>query len=121
MKLLGWHPPLTALYRLQNLAYRTQYAELEERARAAGALLPGTPGTLYGRHGTGYGYWYRVYYPTPGQQAEDLLAASGDEPALASARKQIDFAQWMSKEVSDFPPRPVRASQVREQFEAALS
>jgi len=28
------------------------------------------PGTLVKRQGTGYAYWYRVYYPVSGRQAE---------------------------------------------------
>jgi hypothetical protein len=48
------------LYRPQELSFRTQYAEVKERIRAAGRLLPGTPGRLVLRTGTGYGYWYRV-------------------------------------------------------------
>lgn len=47
------------LYREHELAFRTQYAELKERSLAAGVLLPGTPGSLAPRAGTGYGYWYR--------------------------------------------------------------
>ncbi len=89
------------LYRLHELAYRTQYAELKERARAAGPLLPGTPGTLIERAGTGYAQWYRVYYPAPGRQVEDWVGAAGNEVALRSMRDQIEFAQWVSKQVSD--------------------
>ena len=89
------------LYRLHELTYRTQYAELKERTRAAGRLLPGTPGTLYERTGTGHGYWYRVYYSTPGKQVEDLVGAASNVAALISMRSQIDFAQWASRQVSD--------------------
>ena len=94
-------PSLLPLYRLHELAYRTQYAELKERTRAAGRLLPGTPGTLVERTGTGYGQWYRVYYSTPGHQAEDWVGAAGNDVALSSMRQQIEFAQWASKQVSD--------------------
>ena len=34
------------LYRPHELSFRTQYAEVKERSRAAGRLLPGTPGRL---------------------------------------------------------------------------
>lgn len=54
------------LFRQQELAYRTQYAELKERTLGAGHLLPGTPGYLSRKNGTGYAYWYRVHYPVPG-------------------------------------------------------
>lgn len=53
------------LFISQELAFRTQYAELKERSQQAGALLPGTPGALYLRKGTGHAYWYRVYYSIP--------------------------------------------------------
>lgn len=94
-------PSPLPLYRLHELAYRTQYAELKERTRAAGPLLPGTPGTLVERTGTGYGQWYRVYYSTPGHQAEDWVGAAGNDVALSSMRQQIEFAQWASKQISD--------------------
>lgn len=43
------------LYRPHELSFRTQYAEVKERSRAASRLLPGTPGRLVLRTGTGYG------------------------------------------------------------------
>lgn len=92
---------VVSLYQLHELAYRTQYAELKERARAETALLPGTPGTLYERKGTGHAYWYRVYYAAPGRQVEDLIAGAGDPQPLRHAREQIDFAKWAAKQVAD--------------------
>lgn len=86
-------------YRPQELAFRTQYAELKERVRAAGPLLPGTPGTLTKRSGTGYSYWYRVYYPVPGKQAETLVCRDGDDAALDSMRERLAFADWAAKQV----------------------
>ena len=62
-------PP--ALYRPNQPAFRQQYAALREQSLTAGALLPGTPGTLQRRRGTGYAYWYRVYYPVPGKQSRN--------------------------------------------------
>ena len=93
--------PPGALYRLHELAFRTQYAELKERSGAAGDPLRGTPGTLYERSGTGHSYWYRVYYSTPGRQVEEIVAAAGDEAAVESMQSRIEFAQWASKQVSD--------------------
>ncbi|MSR14607.1 MAG: hypothetical protein EXR86_08600 [Gammaproteobacteria bacterium] len=52
-------------FRHHELAFRTQYAELKERAFSAGRLLPGSPGTLALRSGTGFSYWYRIFYPVP--------------------------------------------------------
>lgn len=91
----------TRLYRLHELAYRTQYAELKERVRSCGRLLPGTPGTLYERTGTGHAYWYRVFYAAPGHQTEELVGGSSNVTALQMVREQIDFSQWAAKQVSD--------------------
>ena len=70
------------LYRLHELGIRTQYAELKERAASHPRLLAGTPGTLVKRTGTGHAYWYRVYYPVPGIQAEHWVCKEGDGDAL---------------------------------------
>ncbi len=86
-------------YRPKELAYRTQYAELKERAESAGVLLPGTPGTLIKRDGTGYAYWYRTYYPVPGKRAEQFVCKEGDSEALAEAQRLIEFTQWTSIQV----------------------
>ena len=69
--------------------------------RARPDLLPGTPGTLYERIGTGHPYWYRVYYAAPGRQVEDLVSARDDGDALDAAREQIDFAKWVARQVAD--------------------
>ncbi|PKO84522.1 MAG: hypothetical protein CVU17_02705 [Betaproteobacteria bacterium HGW-Betaproteobacteria-11] len=87
-------------YREHELAFRTQYAELKERSRAAGALLPGTPGSLALRSGTGYGYWYRVFYPVPGKPAEELVCKEGDAAALEVMRSRMAFGEWVSAQVS---------------------
>lgn len=92
--------PALRLYGLHELAYRTQYAELKERTRAAGNLLPGTPGTLYRRDGTGHAYWYRVFYDAPGAQAEELIGNGDDEAAVAATRDRIEFSRWTSTQVS---------------------
>jgi len=62
-------------------------------------LLPGSPGTLIKRTGTGRAYWYRVYQTAAGMQAEDLVGKEGDEQALLNARSDIEFAQWVSAQV----------------------
>ncbi|MEO8923121.1 MAG: GSU2403 family nucleotidyltransferase fold protein [Caldimonas sp.] len=89
------------LYRLQELSFRTQYAEVKERSRAAGKLSPGTPGRLVLRTGTGYGYWYRGYYSVPGQEVEDFVCKEGDDEALQAAKEQIEFADWSARQVRD--------------------
>lgn len=92
---------MAKLFREHELAFRTQYAELKERTLAAGSLLPGTPGTLALRSGTGYSYWYRVFYSAPGKQAEELLCKKGDDAALDTMRERIAFSEWASRQVSD--------------------
>jgi hypothetical protein len=87
-------------YREHELAFRTQYAELKERTLAAGTLLPGTPGSLALRSGTGYGYWYRVYYPVPGKASEELVGKDGDDTALAAMRDRMAFSGWAATQVS---------------------
>lgn len=90
----------TALFREQELAFRTQYAELKERVSTSASILPGTPGTLVRRSGTGYSYWYRVYYPAPGKQSEDLVCKDGDTDTLQAMRENIAFSEWVSEQVS---------------------
>jgi hypothetical protein len=90
-----------ALFRPQELAFRTQYAELKERTLAAGPLLPGTPGTLHLRRGTGYAYWYRVYYSVPNKQSEALIGREDDAAALAAMRGRMDFAEWSAAQVGN--------------------
>jgi hypothetical protein len=87
------------LYRPLELAFRTQYAEVKERCRAAGELLPGTPGQLTLREGTGYAYWYRRYYAVPGQEVEDLVGKAGDEAVLDEMRSRIEFSTWTQQQV----------------------
>jgi hypothetical protein len=91
----------SALFREHELAFRTQYAELKERVIAAGTLLPGTPGALVCRTGTGYSYWYRVFYPVPGKQSEELVCKDGDADTLQSMRERIAFSEWVSAQVSN--------------------
>lgn len=87
------------LFREHELAFRTQYAELKERTLAAGPLLPGTPGTLYLRSGTGNGYWYRVYYPVPGKQAESLVGREDDEASRQAMAERMAFSEWSAAQV----------------------
>jgi len=90
----------TPLFREQELAFRTQYAELKERVLAADRLLPGTPGCLVVRSGTGHAYWYRVYYPVPGKQSEDLICKRDDTSARDAMSERMDLAAWVSGQVS---------------------
>lgn len=87
------------MYRPLALNFRTQYAEVRERARASTPLLPGTPGTLTMRSGTGYRYWYRRYKATAQREIEDLVCKDGDEQSLAGMRLRIESALWMQQQV----------------------
>ena len=86
-------------YRTHELAVRTLYAELKERVRATGTLLPGSPGSLALRRGTGHGYWYRVFNSVPGKTSETLIGPENDAAALAAMREQIAFAEWVAEQV----------------------
>lgn len=90
-----------ALYRPVELTFRTQYAELRERSASSGELLPGTPGRLVMRDGTGYRYWYRGYYSVPGQAVEELVCKDGDDAALQAMRERMDLADWTARQVRD--------------------
>ena len=90
----------TLRFRQHELAFRTQYAELKERTLGAGLLLPGSPGTLAMRSGTGFSYWYRVYYSVPRKQSETLVCKDGDDAALAEMTARMDFSGWASDQVS---------------------
>ena len=82
---------MSHLYLEHELAFRTQYAELKERTLAAGALLPGTPGSLKKRTGTGHAYWCRVFNPAPGKVQEQLIGKDGDNARLCAFRERIAF------------------------------
>ncbi|MCY7315797.1 MAG: hypothetical protein LH480_09285 [Rubrivivax sp.] len=89
-------PPL---FRRLELAFHTQYAEVRERTRGEGELLPGTPGTLTLRTGTGYGYWYRRYSNLPNQEAEDLVCKEGYEETRDAMQARIEFSTWVQEQV----------------------
>jgi hypothetical protein len=88
------------LYREHELAFRTQYAELKERTLGAGELLPGTPGSLALRSGSGRAYWYRVFYTLPRKTREELVCKEADETALNAMRERMDFAGWAAAQVT---------------------
>jgi hypothetical protein len=88
------------LYREHELAFRTQYAELKERTLGAGELLPGTPGSLALRSGSGRAYWYRVFYTLPRKAWEELVCKEGDEEAVNTMRERMAFAEWAANQVT---------------------
>ncbi|NTV68689.1 MAG: hypothetical protein HGA71_00950 [Azonexaceae bacterium] len=87
------------LFRPNQPAFRQQYATLKEQSLTSGTLLPGTPGTLQLRRGTGYAYWYRVYYPVPGKQAETLVGREDDREAENAMRARMDNAESTAHQV----------------------
>ncbi len=89
------------MYRIHELAFRTQYAELKERTLSAGELLPGTPGSLTLRKGTGHGYWYRVFYPAPRKTEEKFICSENDAEQLESVRQQMAYHEWAARQVSN--------------------
>lgn len=85
--------------RFHDEPVRTQYAEIKERVRATPRLLPGTPGSLVTRAVNGIAYAYRAYYTVPGKRVDDFISPASDAAALAVARGQIDFAEWLQERV----------------------
>ncbi|HEY2677807.1 MAG TPA: hypothetical protein VGI65_12625, partial [Steroidobacteraceae bacterium] len=93
-------PSATALYRPHELTIRTLYAEVKERALAAGDLLPGTPGTLVKRSGTGHEYWYRSFYPVPKKRSEHFVGPAGNTAAHEAMQQRIAASEWTTKQVA---------------------
>jgi hypothetical protein len=87
------------LYRLHPQAPRTRYADLKQRVRGAGELLRGTPGGVFNRDGTGHEYWYRVYYPVPGKQAEEFIAPAQNKSARRAMLARIAAARRVVQQV----------------------
>jgi hypothetical protein len=87
------------LYSLHPQAPRISYAGLKERAAVAGELLRGTPGGVFKRAGTGHEYWYRVYYPVPGKQAEEFIAPVDNRTARRAMLARIAAAQRVVEQV----------------------
>ncbi|WP_434514667.1 hypothetical protein AB6Q56_19400 [Dechloromonas sp. ARDL1] len=88
------------LFHRHEALYCAQYRELKERSLTADAFLPGTPGTLHRRNGTGYAYCYRVFYPVPGIQAETLVGRADDRAAVAAMGQRMTDAAWAARQVA---------------------
>ena len=71
-----------------------------ERANARGELLPGTPGTLVKRAGTGHEYWYRSYYPAPRKRSEQFVGTVSNAGAYEAMQGRIANSEWTAKQVA---------------------
>lgn len=91
----------STLYAVFEGPVSTLYAELVERARSEGQLLPGTPGSLALRERPGSGsYWYRRYYPLPRlPQVEDFVCTQDDQAAHDAMSNRIEAAAWCQEQV----------------------
>jgi hypothetical protein len=96
MEIVGNGP----VYCLHATALRTLYAEVKERANATGDLLPGTPGTLVKRAGTGHEYWYRSYYPVPKKRSEQFVGTASNSAAYEAMQRRIAGSEWTTKQVA---------------------
>jgi hypothetical protein len=88
------------LYRLHETAIRALYAEVKERANSTAELLPGTPGTLVKRAGTGHEYWYRSYYPAPSRRSEQFVGTVSNAGAHEAMQSRIAHSEWTAKQVA---------------------
>jgi hypothetical protein len=88
------------LYRLHETAIRTLYAQVKERASGTAELLPGTPGTLVKRAGTGHEYWYRSYYPAPSRRSEQFVGTVSNAAAYQAMQSRIAQSEWTAKQVA---------------------
>jgi hypothetical protein len=90
----------TLLYRLQEAAIRSLYTEVKERAFSVAQLLPGTPGSLVKRSGTGHEYWYRSYYPSPRKRSEQFVGTVSNSEAYENMQVRIAHSDWTAKQVA---------------------
>ena len=88
------------LYRLHEGAIRALYSEVKDRANSTAELLPGTPGTLVKRVGTGHQYWYRSYYPAPRKRSEQFVGTVSNAAAYEAMQGRIALSEWTSKQVA---------------------
>jgi hypothetical protein len=88
------------LYRLQEAAIRSLYTEVKERTGGVAELLPGTPGTLVKRAGTGHEYWYRSYYPAPRKRSEQFVGTASNSAAYEIMQGRIAHSEWTTKQVA---------------------
>lgn len=88
------------MYRLHDETIRTHYAELKERARAAGALLPGTPGSIVTHKVKGGAYLSRAYYVASSRRLEEYLGPAATEGLRDAVVERMQFSAWMQERVA---------------------
>jgi hypothetical protein len=88
------------LYRLHEAAIRALYADVKDRAKSTVELLPGTPGTLVKRAGTGHQYWYRSYYPAPRKRSEQFVGTVSNAAAYEAMHGRIAGSELTAKQVA---------------------
>ncbi|HEX3603072.1 MAG TPA: GSU2403 family nucleotidyltransferase fold protein [Steroidobacteraceae bacterium] len=79
---------------------RALYAEVKARAKSIAELLPGSPGTLVKRAGTGHEYWYRSYYPAPRKRSEHFVGTVSNAAAYEAMQGRIAQSEWTAKQVA---------------------
>lgn len=79
---------------------RTHYAELKERARGAGRLLPGTPGSIVTHKVKGGSYISRAYYVASSRRLEDYIGPADDEVLKIAVTERMQFSEWMQERVA---------------------
>jgi hypothetical protein len=92
--------PSKPLYSLHGISSRSLYADVLQRANTSGELLPGTPGTLVKRAGTGHEYWYRSYSPAPRKRSEQFVGRTSDSAAYDAMQSRIADSAWTAKQVA---------------------
>lgn len=93
--------PSKPLYSLHGISGRSLYADVLERANTGGELLPGTPGTLVKRAGTGHEYWYRSHSPAPRKRSEQFVCTASDSAAYEAMQSRIASSEWTAKQVAE--------------------
>lgn len=88
------------MQRFHDDTFRTHYAELKERARAAGHLLPGTPGSIVTHKVKAGTYISRAYYVASSKRLEEYIGPADNEALRQAVVERMEFAEWMQQRVS---------------------
>lgn len=85
--------------RFHDDTLRTHYAELKERARAAGRLMPGTPGSIVTHKVKAGSYISRAYYVASSKRLEEYIGPADNEELRRAVAERMEFAEWMQARV----------------------